>query len=95
MVPAEYRVFLLIAGSAFAGILLGAMLLHRGWARVFAAFLAAHVFAAIGLYIASQQAQDMQALGYVIMLVVFVLPATLGMALGGAGMWWRKRSTRA
>ncbi len=95
MVPPEYRVFLIIGASVLAGALLGAMLIHKGWPRAYFAIFGGHALGSLGLYIASQQAQDMQALGYVIMLVGFALPATLGLVLGGGVMWLRGRLSRS
>lgn len=87
----EARILLLIGISVVAGVLLGAALVRRGWFRAYGAFLAAHVLAALGFYFAAQQGRDMQGLGHMVMLMVFVLPAMLGMVLGGAALWWRKR----
>jgi len=87
----ETRLMLLMGISVVAGVLLGAMLIRRGWVRAYGAFLAGHVLAALGFYLAAQQARDMQGLGHMIMLAVFVLPAMLGMVLGGGVMWWRRR----
>jgi hypothetical protein len=91
MMGPELRVYLLMAASLVAGAALGGALIRNGWARAYGAFLAAHVFAALGLFFAARQGQHMQGLGYAVVLAVFVLPASLGMVLGGGVMWWRKR----
>jgi len=92
MLPPEYRFGLLFLGAIIAGVLLGAALIHKGWARAFGAILAGHVFASIGLYLAAQRGADMLAMSYMIIFLLFALPATLGMALGGGGVWlWQRK----
>lgn len=87
----ELRVYILMGASVLAGALLGAALIRKGWVRAYGAMLAGHVLAAVGLYIAARQVAEMRGLGHVIMLAVFVLPAMLGMVLGGGFIWWRRR----
>ncbi|MCH8467395.1 MAG: hypothetical protein LAT78_12620 [Roseinatronobacter sp.] len=91
MMGPEFRVYLLMGAALVAGAALGAALIHNRWLRVYGAFLAAHVFGALGLILAARQGQHMQGLGFAVILAVFVLPATLGMVLGGGLMWWRRR----
>lgn len=87
----EIRVYVFMLMALLAGALLGGLLIRNGWGRVYGAFLAGHFFAALGLFLAARQGQQMEGLGYAILLAVFVLPATLGMVLGGGFIWWRKR----
>ena len=87
----EIRVYLLMGLALLAGVLLGALLIRNGWMRAYGALLAGHLLAAVGLFIAARQGAQMQGLGHAVVLAVFVLPATLGVALGGGFTFWRKR----
>ncbi len=89
--PPELRVYILMLMALLAGLLLGGLLIRNGWQRVYGAFLAGHVFAALGLFFAARQGQQMDGLAHGLLLLVFVLPATLGMVLGGGFIWWRRR----
>ena len=91
MMGPELRIYLLMAASLVAGAALGGALIRNTWSRAYGAFLAAHIFAALGLIFAARQGQQMQGLGYIAMLAVFVMPATLGMVLGGGVVWWWRR----
>lgn len=90
----EMRALLLIALSIGAGALLGAMLIYRNWPRAFGAVLAGHLLGALALVITGRQATGFDGIAYAMMLFVFVLPASLGMILGGGVVWWRKRRAR-
>lgn len=87
----ELRVYVFMGMALLAGLLLGWLILRNGWTRAYGALLAGHVLAALGLLLAARQGQQMQGLGYAILLAVFVLPATLGFCLGGGAAWWAKR----
>lgn len=87
----EWRLYMLVGLSVLAGVLLGAALLRKNMPRAYGAVFLGHVLAAVALFLAVQEGRDMQGLGPAIMLAVFVLPATLGMALGGGVIWWRRR----
>lgn len=90
----EMRALLLMAVAFGAGALLGAMLIHRNWPRAFGALLAGHLFALVGLVAMGRHATGFDGIAYAMMLFVFVLPASLGMILGGSVVWWRKRRTQ-
>ncbi len=91
MLSPEIRVWLLMASAVLVGTLLGALLIHKGWRRVYGAVMAGHLFAAVGFFFAARQGQGMDGLGHAIMLAVFVIPSLLGMVLGGTVIWWRAR----
>lgn len=82
-------VFMVAAGCA--GLALGFLLLRNGWRRAFGAVVLGHVLAAGGMYLSLRSGSG--ASGGVMMaifLTVFVLPATLGLVLGGALGWLRR-----
>ena len=85
------RILLYLVASVLAGALLGWLIMRNGWTRAYGAILAGHLFAALGLFVGASQYDNMQGLGYAILLSVFVIPATLGFALGGGFAWWRRR----
>lgn len=87
----ELRVYVFMGLALLAGLLLGWLILRNGWLRAYGALLAGHVLAALGLFLAARQGQQMEGLGYAILLAVFVLPATLGFCLGGGAAWWAGR----
>ena len=87
----ETRVYLLMVLALVAGVLLGAALIRNGWMRAYGAVLVGHLLAAAGLFVAARQGAQMQGLGYAVVLGVFVLPASLGIGLGGGFVWWRIR----
>ena len=88
----EARIYLFMAAAVFAGAVLGYVLLRNGWRRAFGAVVLGHVLAAAGMFVSLRgSAVQMDGLGMAILLSVFVLPAIVGVLLGGAGGWLRAR----
>lgn len=84
--------YVMLGASALAGAVIGVMLLSRGWRRAYGAILAAHVFAATGLWLSLQQGGAAAHQFHALALVMLVLPSGLGMILGGAAAVWRQRN---
>ena len=85
------RPILLIVAAASAGGLLGFVLLRNGWLKAYGAFVAAHIFAIIGLMLALRTPGQADGVLYTVFLVFFMLPSLFGIALGGAVAWWMRR----
>lgn len=78
---------LFLAVVVLAGGALGYVLISNRWRRAYGALFAAHVFAALGLFVMLQSRSQMDGLVQAIFLVGFVLPSLVGMILG-AGLGW-------
>ncbi|MDD7973183.1 hypothetical protein [Roseinatronobacter alkalisoli] len=85
------RIYLFMAAAVFAGAVLGFVLLRNGWRRAFGAVVLGHVLAAGGMFLSLRGGSgQMDGLAMAILLSVFVLPAILGLIIGGCVGWWRR-----
>ena len=83
--PVLYMSAVILAGGFF-----GHFLTRRGRKRTLSVFIAAHVFASIGLYGAAHAAQGApMAMTYWLFLFLLLLPSLLGVILGAVLGWWR------
>ncbi len=89
------RPLLLVAATCLAGGMVGFIMLRNDWRKAYGAFIAAHVFAAIGLVAALQSRAQIDVMLYWVFLLVMVLPSLAGATIGGGIAWWlRQRRLR-
>ncbi len=90
MLGAPITLYLYIGMTVLAGGFFGHFLIRRGRKRATLMLVLGHVFAAVALYLAAQQAQPpAAAVPYLLFLFLMVLPSLVGVSLGAALGWWR------
>lgn len=87
----EFLIYAFMAVAFLAGALIGYLLMSQGRRRALSAVAVGHGVALVGLLAAIGFVEPQQALGYAILLSVFVVPACLGLAAGSGFGWWRGR----
>lgn len=87
----ELLIYAFMGAAFLAGALIGYLLMSQGRRRALSAVAVGHGVAFFGLLAAIGFGEPQQALGYSILLSVFVVPACLGLAGGSVLGWWRSR----
>ncbi|MCC5991348.1 MAG: hypothetical protein JJT99_02390 [Rhodobacteraceae bacterium] len=87
----ELMIYAFMAVTLIAGGLIGYLLMSQRRKRALTAVAVGHGVALVGLLVGTGFGGPQQALGYAILLSVFVVPACLGLAAGSGLGWWRGR----